>query len=130
MNNNLQKVIVELMKEGYNLEEIISQVDQIYADGLLFIMPAEHIEYHIGDKFFIEPYIHASPQVDEADAYGIYEIIKKIDDDHVLACHQETGEIFATNRETILYLSTGLMYKEIYVGTWRHEDEEYRFINI
>ena len=127
---NLQEVIVDLMKEGYNLEEIISQVDQIYADALPLVRPAEHIEYHVGDKFFIEPYLHDSPQVDEANAYGTYEIIEKIGDDHFLACHKETGEIFATNSETITYLSTGLVYKYVYVGLWVYEDEEYRFINI
>lgn len=128
--NNLQKAIVDLLKEGYNYQEILSQVDQAYSDALLLFMPAEQIECHVGDKFFIEPYLHSSPQIDEADAYGIYEIIEKIGDDHFLARHQETGEIFVTNKVTIVYLINGLMYEDIYVGTYLYGDKEYRFINI
>lgn len=127
---NLQKIVVDLMKEGYNLEEIISQVSQVYTDALPLVAPTEHIEYNVGDKFFVEPFLHDSPQVDEANAYGTYEIIEKIGDDHFLAIHKETGEIFATNSETITYLNTGLIYKYVYVGLWDYEDNEYRFINI
>lgn len=126
---NLQKIVVDLMKKGYTLKEITSQVNEIYRNALpMFAL--DLMKYNVGDKFFVEPYLHDSPQVDEANAYGTYEIIEKIGDDHFLARHKETGEIFATNSETITYLSTGLIYRYIYVGLWNYEDKEYRFINI
>lgn len=127
--SNLQEEIVNLMHKGYGLKEIHSIINDIYALALPLTETSE-IKYEVGDKFFVEPYLHASLQVDDFDAYGTYEIIEKIDDDLYLACHKEDGLVYITNSETITYLSTGLTYKEVYVGTYRCDDIVYPYINI